>query len=291
MNPEFPWENITVQSKNRQQLISRSGSRYAPSSPCESLHLIEESDKPCVFVGKPCDASAVMNLKNSRPQLNEKLALVLTFFCAGVPSTCGTLELIKNMQVKADCLQEVRYRGQGWPGYFQLVLKNDADRKTATYFESWHHLQKFRAPRCHLCPDGLGQVADISCGDAWHKFGNNAPNAGESLILVRTERGKQILQRAVEAGYLKIKKSDASAVIKAQGLINRRAELFGRLLARRLLFLPNPQFSGFELYALWKNINFFKKISGIFGSLRRLLIRGLWHKNPLNVITLKNHSV
>ena len=54
-----PWMNCTVCSRTRDELLSRTGSRYQASSPCDSLKIIEKSDSPSVFIGKPCDVAAV----------------------------------------------------------------------------------------------------------------------------------------------------------------------------------------------------------------------------------------
>src|SRR5258707_1343211 len=50
-DPEKPWLNKTVQSRGRSDLLQRTGSRYAPASPCDGLRDIENSSEPCVFVG------------------------------------------------------------------------------------------------------------------------------------------------------------------------------------------------------------------------------------------------
>ena len=42
MDPENPWINRTVVSKTKEDLVARTGSRYAPASPCDSFDLIEE---------------------------------------------------------------------------------------------------------------------------------------------------------------------------------------------------------------------------------------------------------
>jgi len=281
MNPDCPWENKTVVSRNRHQLLARTGSRYSPSSPCDSIRQIADCDERCVFIGKPCDTSAVMRMREVYSHLNENIAFVFTFFCAGVPSTQGTLELIRHMCMNEQEISAVRYRGNGWPGYFKLEFKDNQEDKTMSYFDSWHQLQHFRSLRCHLCPDGLGQIADISCGDAWYKYSNKNNNIGESLILVRTGRGKEFLHRAIDAGYLIATKSNASNVIKSQALIERRKELFGRLVARQMFFIPIPNYAGFELYKSWKSQSIHKKVRTILGSIQRILRRGLWHKKPL----------
>ena len=75
MDEERPWTNKTVQSRNRGELLARTGSRYAPASPCDSLRTIEANDHPCVFIGKPCDTAAVAMLRRQRPELDRKLGL------------------------------------------------------------------------------------------------------------------------------------------------------------------------------------------------------------------------
>jgi coenzyme F420 hydrogenase subunit beta len=277
-DPEAPWMNKTVQSRNREEILARTGSRYAPASPCDGLKAIEESNGPCVFIGKPCDTAGVFLARKERPQLDKNLGLVLSFFCAGTPSTRGTLDLVRTLQLQPEKLGSVRYRGEGWPGRFRASEKEGDRQGSYSYDESWDFLNGYRPMRCHICPDGLGRVADISTGDAWHEFsGNNDP--GRSLVLVRTERGREVLRRARETGYVTLERRDASAVMAAQkNLLSRRREIFGRLFARGLLFMPRPRFVGFSLFHSWLRIPVSMKVRTILGSLTRIIQRRQWRR-------------
>ena len=76
-----------------------------------------------------------------------------------------------------------------------------ADRASRTYEESWGRLvQTPRQLRCNLCPDGLGELADVTGGDAWHR--RDEGSDGISLILARTPRGADIVAAAIRDGYL-----------------------------------------------------------------------------------------
>ena len=211
---ERPWLNRTVQSNSRQQLLDRAGSRYAPSSPCDGLALIENSGSPCVFIGKPCDVAAVAELRKTRPALDRNLGLVLTFFCAGTPSTQGTLDLVDGSNPSGHLI-DVSYRGNGWPGEFKARW-DDGSEKRISYEQSWGRLASYRPLRCNLCPDGLGQLADISCGDAWDEYDPERPSPGVSIVLVRTPRGQRILRQAIEAGYLTLQLAGPERVLAAQ---------------------------------------------------------------------------
>lgn len=275
-----PWLNKTVQSRTRDEILSRTGSRYAPASPCEGLRAIEEADGPCVFIGKPCDATAAFKMRQVSPRLDRNLGLVLSFFCAGTPSTRGTLDLIQSLEFKPADVQNLHYRGQGWPGRF--TVSNGAGRdRSLSYAESWGELTRYRPQRCHICPDGLGRVSDIACGDAWDKFEENG-DAGRSLILVRTERGRAILKKAVAAGYLVVVSSSAAQVRKAQAnLLARRREIFGRLVGMALLGVPIPRLAGFSLWRAWMQLSLKIRVRTIVGTMTRLVQRGQWRRQRL----------
>jgi coenzyme F420 hydrogenase subunit beta len=89
------------------------------------------------------------------------------------------------------------------------------------------------------------------------------------------------LYKARDSGYVHIEPSDAEKVVEAQPVLDRRKQLFGRLLAMRLFFLPVPRYRGFKLFKVWRMTGLKSKIRSIFGTSRRLLLRGLWHKNKI----------
>lgn len=281
MDESKPWTNKTVQSWTRDELLVRTGSRYAPASPCDGLRLIEESSRPCVFIGKPCDTSAVTMLRKERPQLDRNLGLVLTFFCAGTPSTEGTLDLMTSLNTSRGSIASVRYRGNGWPGEFKILGADGVTEKSLSYKQSWTQLSHYRSLRCQLCPDGLGRIADISCGDAWERF-DQGSDIGRSIAVVRTSRGQEILQRAMNSGYVKLERVGISAVREGQlSQISRNQQLLGRLVAMRLLLIPTPRFSGFSLFASWLSLPFLRKPRTILGMIRRIVMRGLWRRQPV----------
>jgi coenzyme F420 hydrogenase subunit beta len=278
MDAATPWENVTVRSFNRDDLLAHAGSRYTPSSPCDSLRLIEQSERPCLFIGRPCDAAAVQQIRKLKPELDKKLRLVLTFFCAGPPCSQGTKDLVASLGMNAGEVLSVRYRGRGWPGRFTVRTRN-GEEKSLSYEESWGQLaNKHRSMRCHLCPDGLGECADISCGDAWNRYQQNG-NPGLSLVLARTDRGAKVITGAIASGFISLKPATVQDVVDAQGLVRRRQELHGRLWAMKSLMIPAPTFPGFHLKEAWQSCSHQTKFRTVAGTLRRLILRGLWHRN------------
>lgn len=278
MDPALPWHNRTVVSTSREQLLANSGSRYTTSSPVEALSVIEQSDRPCVFIGKPCDVAAVARLRRQRPQLDRNLGLVLSFFCAGTPASQATRRLAADLGFDETQIDSIRYRGQGWPGHF-VVTDREGRRAELTYDESWGILaSRQRQLRCHLCPDGLGELADVTGGDAWHRKAEGSP--GISLILARTERGREIVTAALRDGYLEGSPSGYPQVVAAQGLVERRKAVQSRLAALRSFGLPATRYPGFRLEEAAAQLGMRARVREYLGMAKRVVTRGFFGPEP-----------
>ncbi len=373
-DPSNPIRNVTRLSRTRPELLEKTGSRYAPASACDRLDLIEQAPAPCVFIGQPSEVTALRKAQQLRPALDKNVGLALSFFCAGSPSTRGTLDLLKKLGVDPAEVGALRYRGNGWPGNFAVTLKEDVEQVTPnergratllrspdwemgragdspapvgdsptgpaestlatkpslsdsgtaavpsggspvlpdndlpntllenlpcqstpshdaatssraiqmSYRESWGFLQAYRPYSTHLCPDGTGEDADISCGDPWYREVRDS-EPGSSLVVVRTERGREILRGAMAAGYVTLTPATPQKLLDSQkNLINKRAAIWGRLWAFRLLGLPTPKLKGFSLFKLWLRLPLQDKLRSTLGSARRIVSRKYYRPLELN---------
>ena len=273
-DPDNPIRNKTRLSRTRQELFSQTGSRYAPASACDCLDLIESAPAPCVFIGQPSEVTALTKTERIRPELKKKVGLTISFFCAGSPTTKGTVELLKSMGVDPGQVQALRYRGNGWPGHFAVTLKGQsAPAHQMTYKESWGFLQAYRPYSVHLCPDGTGEDADISCGDPWYREVREG-EAGSSLVVVRTERGRKIIRKAIESGYVSLERAEAQKLFASQwNLLTKRGAIWGRLLAFRMFGLPATRLKGFGLFKNWCRLPWNDKLRSTLGTVRRIINR------------------
>lgn len=281
-----PYLNETVFSKSREELVSRAGSRYGPASPVEGLRLIENSPGPFIFIGKPCDAAAVYKIRDSRAEINDRLGLVMSFFCAGVPSTQGTLELMRTCGINNPSnTTALRYRGHGWPGNWVAEFRDEDDDQRSvslSYEASWGYLEKFRQWRCYICPDHSGEFSDIAVGDPWYREIETG-ESGSSLLVARTQLGYDVIQAAREAGYITLDKEDVSLLPRSQpNLLKSRSALWGRLLALGIMDAAVPNYSGFNLFDSWLNeLSMLEKIRSIAGTIKRTIRRKLRKRVPV----------
>jgi len=275
-SPGAPLENIAVLSTSKAELLGRTGSRYSPAAPCEKLDWIVKSKSPSVFIGKPCDVAALRKSQAVNPLLDKNVSLAISIFCAGTPATEGTYKILSSLGVKPEQTEQLRYRGCGWPGATTVKIKDDdGQKRQISYEESWGNiLSHFGQYRCRICPDSTGEFADISCGDPWYRVlkGNEQ---GWSLVVVRTERGKEILHKAIKAGYINLERVESDKIPQSQkALLVRRRHLWGRLLMMRTMGIPVPRYTGFFLCRSWLRLSFKEKLRCLAGTLKRIMLRG-----------------
>lgn len=112
-----------------------------------------------------------------KPQLKETIPYLFSFFCMGLPSESAQIKLLKKLECK-EC-KSLDYRGNGWPG-FATAIDKDSKVHQITYDESWGEiLGRDLMPVCKFCIDGIGEMADIACGDAWYLTSENTPDFSE----------------------------------------------------------------------------------------------------------------
>lgn len=248
-DPDRPTRNIISISTGEGQVIAGSGSRYASSSPLEVIdHELAKGGK-FAFVGKPCDASALRRLGMLDERVGRCVPLILSFFCGGVPSETGANNVVAAMGLDPSDVATFRYRGMGWPGN-AVAGTHDGRVAEMSYAESWgEHLSKEVQFRCKICPDAVGGVADIACGDAWYGDGRGYPTfserPGRSLIVTRTPVGEALLADAIAAGVLATKPLDIGDIDAMQPSQARRKRLVRARRAALIATLqPRPAMQG-----------------------------------------------
>ncbi len=283
---DIPYLNHTVLSRTRADLLAATGSRYAPASPCDGMRMIEEVPAPCVFIGKPCDVAGTDKARQLRPQLDLNVGLTIGIFCAGTPTTRGTLALLRRMGVDDPTrVVSLRYRGNGWPGRTVVRLRtpDGEEERELTYEQSWGEvLTNHKQWRCNLCPDHTGEFADISVGDPWHRKPEPG-ESGRSLVLVRTEKGQRFLRDAIRDSFVVFKPADPAILPIAQSnLLKARGAVWGRLLALWAFGIPRPVYQGMRMLPYWfANLSFFHKIQSSFGAIKRIHTRHLARRHPV----------
>lgn len=266
-----PRRTISVTIIDKATALSAAGSRYAPVATAAVPGVL---DPRGAVVAKPCEASALARMTAGRPEAERPV--ILSFFCAGTPSQHATDELVRELGVEdPGVVTGLRYRGCGWPGDFTVTTPEAEHRMD--YRTSWgDRLGPSVQWRCKICPDGVGESADLAACDYWETDERGYPlfeeGDGRSGLLVRTERGREVLHAALEAGVLLGEPLAAEKIVAVQpGQTWRRENLWGRLVGARLGGRKVPRYRGFPLRRLALQ-DLRRTVRAVRGARRRALL-------------------
>ncbi len=277
-DPENPLLCAVSSFSDPTEVERRTGSRYAPSSPLQDIMAEIKKYNSFAFVGKPCDVSALRRAATLIPELKNKVRYYLSFFCAGVPSQNATSKMLEKMGLDDKNVVSLKYRGNGWPG-FASAMDRQGKEVRMSYNDSWGKILGHRVlGRCKICPDGIGEHADITCADAWHCDEKGFPDfreaAGVNAIAVRTSAGAELFRDAVRDGYITIQDSDLSGSVleKMQPYqAYRKKVLITRTLA---CFVTRGTFIRFKVWPALVNaikINPLRHVREFMGTTYRVL--------------------
>ncbi|MDM8165238.1 Coenzyme F420 hydrogenase/dehydrogenase, beta subunit C-terminal domain [Roseovarius sp.] len=205
-DPAHPVRSRWVMSETPEEVARRSGSRYGPSDTLAGLEAALARGEPFAIIAKPCDAGAVRARAKADPRLEKLLVAVLVMVCGGASDLGKSWMLLDELGVAEEEVTVFRYRGYGNPGRAR-VETSDGRAYERTYDELWGDEAGWRIQtRCKLCPDAIGEAADIAAADIWPDAQPEGEDAGFNGVITRTSTGQRLMQAAVEAGDLTLGK-------------------------------------------------------------------------------------
>jgi coenzyme F420 hydrogenase subunit beta len=274
-DPSDPTKTISCISTTRQALISRCGSRYSISHPLTILNEIDTTKK-YAFIGKPCDVTALNNVKELRPEIGDVIKYTISFFCAGLPSIDAQNRLLRHLGCNKETLKMLRYRGDGWPGFTTAIDKEGQEYKT-DYATSWGKiLGRDIMKMCRFCLDGIGESADISCGDAWYLTSEKKPDfsegEGRNVIFARSKKGWELLQRVIADEKIEIQVASLTDLGYMQAYQrDRRASMIDKIIVLKFFGRSTPKWKLCYIIRYGKYINLRRHLQIVKGTLKRVL--------------------
>jgi coenzyme F420 hydrogenase subunit beta len=187
-------------------VFEAAGSRYGPAAPLTDIDAALERDQPFAFIAKPCDVSALRNYAKQDERVDRLVRYMLVMVCGGYGTPQGTIEFYRRVGVDPQQVTGLRYRGRGCPGPTRVVTGDKAQE--FHYIDYWGEDETtWTLPfRCKICPDGIGEAADIAAADTWIGGGPNRVDSvddpGTNALIARTKAGEELIAAAAEAGAL-----------------------------------------------------------------------------------------
>jgi len=283
---ESPMLTDAQVSRSRAEVISGAQSRYGPAAPLVHVHRLLDEGVRFAVAAKPCDVGAIRNLARIDPRVEAQIPYLITNFCGGVPTLHTARKIAAYSGVAPDEVEIFRWRGEGWPGPTHVRTKSGAVHEL-TYDKVWfdpgvpwsYDIQY----RCKICPDAIGELADVACPDGWvmengkpvHK---EAP--GQNVFVARTAKGERLVAEAAAAGAIELAPIGLDEFLAMHDDHRpRKIEGPARVLALRMSAEPAPRFTRFRRWRMVLKNGFWGNLEALLGGLIR--VRERRNREPL----------
>jgi len=300
---DSPFEPETYIANNREEVLNAVGSKYNPVPASQILNKLLDKNGKYAFVGTSCQIQAMRKAETSFPELAEKIKLYIGLHCLGVFTYHFHDQMCHKIGKPKDEITYFRHRSKewrGWPCDMRLETKDDdifdIDANTSRlnprpFFTSW---------RCKLCFDKTNEFSDVSCGDCrMSELHEEIKNDGYELkkglseFVVRTERGKKIVEDVISDGLFEVWTAEPDMVVSSIGMekklgieyFSRVAKHLGRKVPKYgVEFYPSDYHKDWKwnLYDIWTLFRSFSDYYLPYALNKSLIFRGILKRIPHN---------
>ena len=107
--------------------------------------------------------------------------------------------------------------------------------------------------RCKICPDAIGESADVAALDTWRGGSPKGEDEGFNAAIVRTKKGLDLINEAAKAGFIhignKLKIEDIDDFQPHQ--VNKKKAVYARHEGMREKNIPTVNTNGLRIKTLY----------------------------------------
>lgn len=259
-----PYEFESHITAKREEILEAAQSKYMIIPVNRILRKIREQEEKVAFAGLPCQIQGIRKAMEADSELAGKIEVLISVFCGFNMEPAATDYLISKSGIRKEEVTSLQYRKKRGEetGFY---LEGEQGQEFFVNKHGYTFLNLMFAPeRCWKCYDYSGEFADIAVGDAWDK------GQGWSRVIVRTQKGRNILEQSVKNGTLVCEKADIGKILHTQNhVISYKKKQIG---IRKWFMRPFPEYGitfpkqnvkikikGFTMYVM---LTFFKTSIG-----------------------------
>jgi coenzyme F420 hydrogenase subunit beta len=189
LSDERRWDAEPTVVTDERGVLDTAGSRYTYSAnPLALIKAAELGLSKVALVGMSCQSSVTGSMEARRVnKWRKKIAWTFGLLCSKTFTYDGLMDQIAQDELGLDLDHLVRVNVKG-----KLLFYTDSGDEVTYPLKDAH---RFTRPGCLKCPDFAAEHADIS-------FGGLGQGDGWTLTIVRTDRGRDIWERAKADGVI-----------------------------------------------------------------------------------------
>ena len=244
------WSQKPFIARTVEEVRNSVKSKYLAVPMLRPLAEMEEIEGNYAVVALPCYVQALRLYMKTSAKLRKRIKLIVGLYCNGVFEPQLFHDLCAARGVKPAEVKNLDFRAGKWPGLLEFELQ-DGRRLPAVgqeeYKDAFNTLKLGYTPRrCDMCIDFSAEYADIAAGDPWLRGadGEYLYPHGYTAILVRTETGVNLLQAAVDAGYISVEAVAVETWMAnfSNSVKHKRADIPQFIEQQRRLGKPVPEY-------------------------------------------------
>jgi coenzyme F420 hydrogenase subunit beta len=194
IDPAQAWKPLPKVFTDPKELFEASGTKYTlgPLITGLSSAFFEFAKRRVLIVGVPCEVQALRRMQVnpfSRHKVAESIFAVIGLFCSESFWHDKLIAFIKEKGIEPSRVKRFDIKR----GRFRVY---EGEREVLS--EPLKEMEALTRDSCKVCQDFTAELADVSVG------GVGAPD-GWSLVIIRTDKGEEILKEALKAGIIEAK--------------------------------------------------------------------------------------
>jgi coenzyme F420 hydrogenase subunit beta len=249
-----PTEAVTFIARTREEVLSCVGSKYGPVPAAEAIKLVKKERGRFVFVGVSCQIHAFRKTSEFAKTLAPKIYAYFGLHCKGIYSTHFFDFLLERYKLTSEEIASYNLRSKewrGWPADLRIKTKDGRTIDLSGGLSRTGPRDYFAQMRCLSCTDKLNEFSDVSFGDCrvpWVydkqtlSAAEGGGNPGQSDIVVRTERGQQLIDSAISRGILTTKKMSWQDLVVSTKPVEKKLAISNLKLLAPILRFAIPDY-------------------------------------------------
>lgn len=228
-----------VIAENRDEVLEAAQSKYFLAPIYTILKQVKSKKGRFALVGLPCQIHAIRKLQADGPEwYSEKIKYLLGLFC-GLSLRNDFIDYILSiLDVHKEDVKELHFRYRRNPTTSSLLVVTKDGKRFFIDREDYSFLfYLFTREACLYCTDHTNEFADVSVGDM-RPFPSDSPNYKvveplQSVIVVRTEKGDELLRNANDSITLSNYEVDDLIASKLTNMIDKKICSYTRMQLRK----------------------------------------------------------
>jgi coenzyme F420 hydrogenase subunit beta len=218
-------------------LRKNAGSKFTVSPTIAAFNQLVTEDKGNIgIVATPCQALALAKMKlvkEDTAKINQ-LKLVVGLYCGWTLSAEKYTKLLLEKNINLESITKMDIPA----GKNVLELDTSDGAKSISFDE----VQDCIREACHYCLDSTAEYADVSVGSA--RFAGNWEEVRQwNQLIVRTEKGRELVELAVKRGVLEVRDATTESLKELKNAAaNKKKQALKNIIqksgsAKKLLYL------------------------------------------------------